>query len=125
MGALDQLPILLNMMAMDAVWSGDFAAAAALTGEAAAVCDATGSRLAPYAAVMLASFRGREAEAAPLIQSISKAGAAGGQGVAVTYAHWVAATLYNGLGRYAEARRRPGRPASTSTRTCLRGRCPS
>ena len=66
-GALDQLPILLNMMAMDAVWSGDFAAAAALTGEAAAVCDATGSRLAPYAAVMLASFRGREAEAAPLI----------------------------------------------------------
>ena len=76
-GALDQLPILLNMMAMDAVWSGDFAAAAALTGEAAAVCDATGSRLAPYAAVMLASFRGREAEAAPLIQSISKAGRRG------------------------------------------------
>src|SRR5262249_2847238 len=29
--------------------------------------------------------------------------AAGGQGVALTWAHWVAAVLYNGLGRYADA----------------------
>ena len=102
-GALDQLPILLNMMAMDAVWSGDFAAAASLIAEAAAVCEATGSRLAPYAAMMLASFRGREAEAAPLIRSALEEGAAAGQGVAVTYARWVAAILYNGLSRYEEA----------------------
>jgi DNA-binding CsgD family transcriptional regulator len=102
-GALDQLSILLNMMAMDAVWSGDFAAAASLIAEAAAVCEATGSRLAPYAAMMLASFRGREAEAAPLIRSAIEEGAAAGQGVAVTYAHWVAAILYSGLGRYADA----------------------
>jgi DNA-binding CsgD family transcriptional regulator/tetratricopeptide (TPR) repeat protein len=102
-GALDQLPILLNMMAMDTVWCGDFAAATSLIGEAAAVCEATGSRLAPYAAMMLASFRGREAEAAPLIQATIQEGTEGGQGVAVTYAHWVAATLYNGLGRYEEA----------------------
>jgi DNA-binding CsgD family transcriptional regulator len=102
-GELDQLPILLNMMAMDAVWSGDFAAATSLIVEAAAVCEATGSRLAPYAAMMLASFRGREAEAAPLIRSALEDGASAGQGVAVTYAHWVAAILYNGLGRYADA----------------------
>jgi DNA-binding CsgD family transcriptional regulator len=102
-GELDQLPILLNMMAMDAAWSGDFAAAASLIAETAAVCEATGSRLAPYAAMMLASFRGREAEAAQLIQSATEEGAAAGQGVAVTYAHWAAAILYNGLGRYADA----------------------
>ena len=102
-GALDQLPILLNMMAMDAVWSGDFADAASLIAEAAAVCEATGSRLAPFAAMMLASFRGREAEAAPLIQSAIEEGTTAGQGVAVTYAHWVAAILYNGQGRFAEA----------------------
>jgi DNA-binding CsgD family transcriptional regulator len=102
-GALDQLPILLNMMAIDAVWSGDFTAGTSLIAEAAAVCEATGSRLAPYAATMLASFRGREAEAEPLIQSAIEKGAAAGQGVAVTYAHWVAAILYNGLGRYADA----------------------
>ena len=124
-GALDQLPILLNMMAMDAVWSGDFTAAASLVAEAAAVCEATGSRLAPYAAVMLASFRGREGEAVPLIETAIEEGAAAGQGVAVTYAHWVAAVLYNGLGRYADALAAAGRPASTSTRTCPRGRCRS
>ena len=102
-GALEQLPILLNMMAMDAVWGGDFTAAASLVAEAAAVCEATGSRLAPFAAMMLASFRGREAEAAPLIRAAIEEGTAAGQGVAVTYAHWVAAILHSGLGRYPEA----------------------
>jgi DNA-binding CsgD family transcriptional regulator len=102
-GALDQLPILLNMAAMDAVWSGDFTAATSLIAETAAVCEATGSRLAPFAAMMLASFRGRESEAAPLIRSAIDEGVAAGQGVAVTYAHWVAAILYSGLGRYQEA----------------------
>jgi len=102
-GALDQLPILLNMMAMDAVWGGDFTAAAALTAEAAGVCEATGSRLAPYAAMMLAAYRGRDAEATPLIRAAIDDGAATGQGVAVTYAHWAAAILGNGLGRYADA----------------------
>jgi DNA-binding CsgD family transcriptional regulator len=51
----------------------------------------------------LASFRGREAQAAPLIQSAIDKSAARGQGIAVTYAHWVAAVLYNGLGRHQEA----------------------
>jgi len=102
-GALHQLPVLLNQMGMDAVWSGDFAAAASLVAEAGAVCEATGSRIAPYAAMMLAAFRGQEAEAAPLIQATIEQAAAGGQGVAVTCAHWVAAALYNGLGRYADA----------------------
>ncbi|HEX6450763.1 MAG TPA: AAA family ATPase [Trebonia sp.] len=102
-GALGQLPILLNMMAMDAVWSGDSAAAASLIAEADAVVEATGSRLAPYAAMMLSSFQGREAGAAPLAQSAIEEAAAAGQGVAVTFAHWLAAILGNGLGRYADA----------------------
>jgi DNA-binding CsgD family transcriptional regulator len=85
------------------VWNGDFAAAASLIAEADAVCEATGSRIAPYAATMLASVRGREAEAAPLIQATLEQAAAGGQGAAVTHAHWVAAILGNGLSRYQEA----------------------
>jgi DNA-binding CsgD family transcriptional regulator len=52
---------------------------------------------------MLAAFRGREAEAVPLIHSIIEQATAGGQGVSVTVAHWVAAVLYNGLGRREEA----------------------
>jgi DNA-binding CsgD family transcriptional regulator len=88
---------------VETVWRGDFAAATLLIAEAGAVCEATGSRFAPVAATMLAAFRGREAEAVPLIQSIIGQAAAEGQGVSATVAHWVAAVLYNGLGRYEEA----------------------
>jgi DNA-binding CsgD family transcriptional regulator len=88
---------------MDAVWSGDFAAAASLIAEADAVREATGSRLPSFAAMMLAAFRGREAEAAPLIQATVEEATASGQGAALTWAHWVTAVLYNGLGRYEEA----------------------
>jgi DNA-binding CsgD family transcriptional regulator len=102
-GALDQLSFLLNRMAVETVWSGDFAAATLLIAEAGTVCEATGSRFAPIAATMLAAFRGREAQAAPLIKAIIEQATAGGQGVSVTVAHWVAAVLYNGLGRYEEA----------------------
>ena len=102
-GALGQLPFLLSRMTMDAVRSGDFAAAAVVIAEADAVRAATGSRLMSYYAAMLAAFRGREAEAAPLIQATLEQAAAGGQGGAVTWAHWAAAVLCNGLGRYEEA----------------------
>ena len=99
-GALDQLPIMLGALGTAAVWSGDFAAAASLIAEADAVCEATGSRAAPFAAMMLASLRGDQAEADPLIEATIAQAAAGGQGNAVAYAHWVAAILANGLGRY-------------------------
>jgi DNA-binding CsgD family transcriptional regulator len=102
-GALGQLPFLLTRMAQDAVWSGDFAAAASLIAEADTVREATGSRIAPYAALLLAAFRGRETETAPLIQTTLQEAAVGGQGVAVTYAHWMAAILCNGLSRHPEA----------------------
>ena len=102
-GALGQLPILLSPMAMDAVWSGDLGASASLIAEADTVRAATGSRQVPFAAAMLAAFRGREAEAAPLIQATLEHAAAGGQGGTVPGAYWVAAVLCNGLDRYEEA----------------------
>jgi DNA-binding CsgD family transcriptional regulator len=102
-GALDQLPILLNRLAVDAVWRGDFTAATSLITEADAIREGTGAALAPYAAMMLAAFRGNHAEAAPLIDSAVEHSVARGQGLAVIVANWVAAILYNGLGRYEEA----------------------
>ena len=102
-GALRQLPFLLSLMAVDAVWKGDFAAATSLIAEYDAVCAATGSRITPHAALLLASFQGREAEAAPLIQAAPEEAAARSQGFAVTYAHRAAAILYNGLSRHQEA----------------------
>jgi DNA-binding CsgD family transcriptional regulator len=102
-GALDQLPFLLNIAAMDAVQSGDFAAAALVIAEVDAICEATGSRVAPFAAMMLASFQGREAELATLIEATIGQATASGQGSAVTWAHWLTAILCNSLGRYEEA----------------------
>ena len=102
-GALDQLPIMLGALGTAVVWSGDFAAAAPLIAEADAVCEATGSRAAPFAAMMLAALRGDQAEAAPLIEATIARATAGAQGIAVAHARWVAAILANGLGRYDEA----------------------
>ena len=53
--------------------------------------------------MLLAGFRGAEAEAAPLIEAVSTAARAAGQGLAVQWSQWVAAILYNGLGRYEAA----------------------
>ena len=102
-GALDQLPVDLSGLAQDDMWRGDFAGADSLIAEANAVCEATGSRIAPFAAMFLAALRGNQAEVAPLIEATLAAAEVGGQGGAATYAHWVAAILHNGLGRYADA----------------------
>ncbi len=102
-GALDQLPIDLASLGTDAAWRGDFAAAAALIAETDAVCAATGARSAPFAAILMASLRGDYAEAAPLIEATIAEAEARGQGIAATYAHWAAAILNNGLGRYQQA----------------------
>ena len=69
-GLLAHLVIWVKTMAILTVWRGDFAAAASLVAEAEAIAAATGTRFAPYAAVLLAGFRGAEAEAAPLIEAV-------------------------------------------------------
>ena len=102
-GALDQLPVDLGAMSMSAAWRGDFAAAAALITESDAVCEVTSSRAAPYAAMVLACLRGDRDQAIGLTEATTAEATAGGQGLAVTYAHWTAAILYNGMGRYDEA----------------------
>jgi DNA-binding CsgD family transcriptional regulator len=102
-GALDQLPVTLGALGTAVAWSGDFAAADSLVAEADAVCAATGSRAAPFTAMLVAALRGSEAEAGPLTEATIAEATAAGQGIAVTYAQWVSAVLFNGLGRYEEA----------------------
>jgi ATP/maltotriose-dependent transcriptional regulator MalT len=102
-GALDELPVMLGALGTAVAWSGDFAAASALIVEADAICEVTGSRAAPFTAMMLASLQGRYAEAVPLIEATVAAAEAGGQGLAVAYANWAAAILHNGLGSYQQA----------------------
>jgi hypothetical protein len=83
-GALDHLPILLGALTMAAVWRGDFAGAAELIMEADAATEATGSQIAPYAPMLLASLQGRQDEAVPLIEATIAVAPARGQGAAAT-----------------------------------------
>jgi DNA-binding CsgD family transcriptional regulator/tetratricopeptide (TPR) repeat protein len=102
-GALAQLAIALNGRGIVVTWRGDFAAAAPVVAEAAAVTEATETRIAPYGAMLLAAYRGREAEASAMIEATINDAVAGGEGLGVQYARWVTAILYNGLGRYEDA----------------------
>src|SRR4051794_13412933 len=102
-GALTVLAVGLNVTAQAVVLGGEFGRAALLVAEADGVTDATGARVAPYGALVLAGLQGRVAEATGLIDGAIEEFTAGGQGTAVQYAHWAHSVLLNGLGRYPEA----------------------
>jgi DNA-binding CsgD family transcriptional regulator len=102
-GALSVLPLALTTRSGVQVLVGDFAVASSLVDELAAVNEATGASLAPYAALTLAAFRGREAQATQLIEAATTELVRRGEGQGLDFIHWVTAVLDNGLGRYAEA----------------------
>jgi DNA-binding CsgD family transcriptional regulator len=102
-GALEVLVVSVNVLTQAVALRGDFARAALLIAEADAVKEATGTRVAPYGALVLAALRGHEEEASELIAATIRDATAGGQGTAVQYARWANAVVMNGLGRYEEA----------------------
>jgi DNA-binding CsgD family transcriptional regulator len=102
-GALAVLAVSVNVLAQAVALGGESESAASLIAEAGSVTEATGARVAPYGALVLAGLRGREAEAATVIDATIDEATAGGQGTAVQYARWARAVLLNGLGRYQEA----------------------
>ena len=102
-GALARLPLDLGTMAYNAVRCGDFASAAAAIAEADAIAEATGAEVPRFHAIMLAAFRGREAEARALIESERQEDSAAGRGTGLRAADWMLALLCNGLGRYQDA----------------------
>ena len=102
-GALSVLPLALATRIAMHLFAGQLAMASPLVDEVAAVNEATGSNLAAYAAVTLAAFQGHGAEAVPLIETATTEVVRRGEGQGLTFIHWAAAVLHNGLGRYAEA----------------------
>jgi DNA-binding CsgD family transcriptional regulator len=102
-GALIMLPIAFNMRSTAHLFAGDFTGAASLVAQAESVTEATGSSIAPYGAVALAAYRGREAQAADLLQTASDDAERRGEGRALSFIGWANAVLYNSLGRYEEA----------------------
>ena len=104
-GALSQLIHPLTALGNSAMRSGDFAGAAAHMAEAETIAEAIGFRFAPFTALRLRALQGREAEADALIRGTLVLADEKGIGLAASVAHWAAAILSNGLGRYEEAAR--------------------
>jgi len=102
-GALAVLPVALRLGAGIQLLAGEFAAATSIAAEAEAVGRATGNPVAPYGRLMLAAWKGREAETSQLIAATTTQMVARGEGQWLTAAHWATAVLSNGLCRYDEA----------------------
>ena len=103
-GALTVLHVALNQRMGMHEHAGELRAAASLLEEAEAVAEATGSQLAPYGALALAAWRGREADLSELVEARMNDLVARGEGAGLAIIPWASALLYNGLGRYEEAR---------------------
>ena len=102
-GLLVHLPVYVNQLGLIATWRGDFVTARSLIAEADAIAAATGTTFAPYAAVLLAAFRGVEADALRQMEAAVNGARVAGQGLGIQFCQWAGAILYNGLGRYEEA----------------------
>src|SRR4051794_13227842 len=102
-GALTVLPLALSANIVALIFAGELPAAASLIDEVKIVTEATGTQLAPYGSLILAAWRGREAELKALIDATLKEVVPRGEGIGVSTAQWADALLHNGLGRYERA----------------------
>ena len=99
-GALNVLPLALGYRATVHLHAGEFAAASALIEEADAITEATGNAPVKYASLLLAAWRGVEAEALDHISWGLENATARGEGRGIAGWGYATAVLYNGLGRY-------------------------
>jgi hypothetical protein len=102
-GALSVLPLTLTMRIGAHLHGGELETSVSMIEELNEVTEVTGAEEPPYAALALAAWHGREAEATALIQTSMKAVVARGEGIGLTFIEWVTAVLFNGLGRYSDA----------------------
>jgi DNA-binding CsgD family transcriptional regulator len=102
-GALAELPVHLQALALERAWLGDLSGAGRLIAESESISTSTGSEVPPFALLRIRALQGREAEASPLIAAVIEQATTRGEGHAVVVARWAAAVLYNGLGRHETA----------------------
>jgi DNA-binding CsgD family transcriptional regulator len=102
-GALAELPIHLQGLALERAWRGDLPGARQLTAEAESISTSTGNQVPPFALLRIRALQGRAVEAAPFIDAVIDEATIRGQRHVVNVARWAAAVLYNGLGRHEEA----------------------
>jgi DNA-binding CsgD family transcriptional regulator len=103
-GALVHLQFALNYLARAHLLDGELATAARLVEEDRLIAEATGNPPLAQTAMMLAAWRGREEEAAELIEASVQEATARGLGRMLSFATVASSVLYNGLGQHAAAR---------------------
>jgi DNA-binding CsgD family transcriptional regulator len=104
-GALSMLPAALHERFRVELYSGNLEAATAFADEANATIDAIGSREGPHGALVLAAWRGRDAEAAAFVEAGRGEASRRGEGMWLIGSEWTRAELFNGLGRWEDALR--------------------
>jgi DNA-binding CsgD family transcriptional regulator len=102
-GALAALPVALTDRVLVELFSGRAGPAMSLAAESDAVIEATGSHLALRTSIVLANWRGQDAEAVALIEARRQDVLRRGEGLWLAANDWGSAIRYNGLGRYEEA----------------------
>jgi DNA-binding CsgD family transcriptional regulator len=102
-GTLSELALALSARTPVLVLCGELSAATATVAETESVQEATGIGSAPYGALILDAWRGRERETTSLIEATTREAGARGEGIGVAIADYARAVLANGLGRYEEA----------------------
>jgi DNA-binding CsgD family transcriptional regulator len=102
-GALSALPLALNTRAGVHLLAGEPVVTASLAKEAEAVTEATGTGIAPFAALSLIAFQGPVAAASELIEAATEEVVRRGEGGGLTFIQWATAVLHNGHGHYAQA----------------------
>ena len=102
-GAFSRLPTALSDRLRVELFFGRVAVATSLAAEADAVVEATRRPLTMRAALMLANWRGREADAAALIEASRQDVVDRGEGLRLIAYEWGATMRHNALGRYEDA----------------------
>jgi DNA-binding CsgD family transcriptional regulator len=104
MGALVQLQFAISNLGLHHLLAGELSTAERLIEEDGLIAEAIGNPPVGYAAMSLAAWRGREDEAAELIEATAQLATERGAGRLAGLAECASAVLANGLGRYDAAR---------------------
>ena len=102
-GAFSALPVALTDRVLVELFSGRIGMAMSLAAESDAVVEATGSHVPLRTSIVLANWRGRDAEAAALVEARRQDVLRRGEGLFLAANDWGSAIRYNGLGRYEDA----------------------
>ena len=102
-GAFSALPVALTDRVLVELFAGRIEIAMSLAAESDAVVEATGSHVTLRTSIVLANWRGRDAEAVALIEARRQDVLRRGEGLWLAANDWGSAIRYNGLGRYEDA----------------------